>query len=55
MSVKSHLTYEASVHPENAVMYSMGAMKVKKKFLRICLKQLHSRVVSQNMSVIANY
>ena len=24
VSVKSHLTYEASVHPENAVMYSEG-------------------------------
>ena len=24
LSVKSHLTYEASVHPENAVTYSAG-------------------------------
>ena len=42
LSVKSHLTYRASLRPENAVTYSAG-----NKYLRvaICLKRLRSRVM----------
>ena len=52
LSVKSHLTYGASVRPENVVMYSAG--KEGQKFVGICLKRLHSRVMPQNMSEKAN-
>ena len=41
LSVKSHLTYGASVCPENAVTYSVG--NESNKFVGICLKQLRSR------------
>ena len=52
LSVKSHLTYGASVRPENAVTYSAG--KKVKKFVGICLKRLCSRVMPRNMSEKAN-
>ena len=48
LSVKSHLTSEVSVLPENAVTYSAG--NEGKKFVGICLKRLRSRVVPRNMS-----
>ena len=49
VSVKSHLTYGALVHPEKAVMYSAG-----NEGQNICLKQLCSRVMLQNTSEKAN-
>ena len=49
MSVKSHLTYRASVRPENSVTYSADNEGEK-----ICLKQLNSRVIPRNMSEKAN-
>ena len=49
LSVKSHLTYGASVRPENAVTYSVGNEGQK-----ICLKRLRSRVMPRNMSEKAN-
>ena len=45
LSVKSHLTYGASVRPV--------ATKVK-KFVGICLKRLRSKVMPRNMSEKAN-
>ena len=50
VSVKSHLSYGASVRPENAVTYTQWGVKVI-KFVRICLKQLHSRVMPQNKPI----
>ena len=44
LSVKSHLTYRASVCPENAVTYSTGN-EGHKKFVRIFLKLLCSRAM----------
>ena len=41
---RPHLTYGASVRPENAVTYTQQATKVE-KFVGICLKRLHSRVM----------
>ena len=52
LSVKSHLTYGASVRSENAVTYS--ASNEGQKFVGICLKQLLSRVMPRNMSEKAN-
>ena len=52
VSVKSHLTYGASVRPENAVTYSAGSEG--QKFVGICLKRLRSRVMPRNMSEKAN-
>ena len=51
LSVKSHLTYEASVRPENAT-YSAG--NEGKYLVGICLKRLRSRVMPRNMSEKAN-
>ena len=52
LCVKSHLTYGASVRPENAVT-TQRTTKVK-KFVWICLKLLRSRVMLRNMSEKAN-
>ena len=55
LSVKSHLTYGASVRPENAenaVTYSTG--NKGQKFVAIFLKLLRSRVMARNMSKKAN-
>ena len=41
LSVKSHLTSGASVHPENAVKYSVCNVG-----LNICLKLFHSRATA---------
>ena len=46
------LTYGASVRPKNAVTHS--ADNEGQKFVEICLKQLHSRVILRNMSEEAN-
>ena len=52
LSVKSHLTYGASVRPENAVTYSAG--NAGQKIVGICLKRLRSRVMPRKMSEKAN-
>ena len=52
VSIKSHLTYGASVCPENAVTYSAG--NEGKQIVGICLKRLCSRVMPRNMSEKAN-
>ena len=49
MSVKSHLTYGASVHLDNAVTYSVG-----KKGHNICGDLPETRVMPQSMSKNAN-
>ena len=52
LSVKSHLTYGASVRPENAITYSAG--NEGQKICGNLPERKRSRIMPRNMSEIAN-